>query len=161
MKSKFRPYDILLLSAILTGIVGYLLRGKSALNIHQTDSAFDSWSTLYIWFPVLTLFVLWIIYLLTSSYLTISALKLSHIFLSILLLVIIALSPYILTDQYHGLSGLPRMYLDDGKPSLWKDFSRLNGPGKILLISLILTQVLYLVNLTTGLTRTIRHKNNR
>ena len=156
-----KPYRILILGAILTFIVGQLLIDNSFLDIHLHDKYFVFSSTNYIWFPTVLLLILWILYKTTNKLLYSQQLSWIHILLSTFLASFFAISPYVLSNSYEGLAGMPRRYLDFEESSITSFFRKMNKTEIIIFSILIFGQLLYLVNLTLGLLRKPIRENNR
>ena len=159
MKLKQRPYKLFLWAAFLLIISG-LFCFNTSVDIHLYDTYFVFPLSFIIWVPAVISFAFWIIYLLTKQFLFSKKLMWIHIILTLLLSLFLMTLPYISTYSDGGLIGSPRRYYDYGE---WNRFKILSNPTNTAVITfaiLLLSQLVYFINLIVGLIKRVGRQNN-
>ena len=160
VRLKQSPYNLLLLTSILLFIVG-LFSSNSAMDIHMHDTYFVFPLTYFIWTPSIILFIFWLLYLLTKKNLYSIKLTWTHIILTIATCVFILTLPFLLTNSYEGLAGMPRRYYDIGQSKTYQFFGKLTKTVIVTAFILALGQLTYLLNLFLGVSKRVGGQNNR
>ena len=160
LRIKQRPYNLLLLAAILFFVAG-LFSFNSAISIHIYDTYFISPLSYFIWTPSIVLLFFWLIYLTTKNILFSKRLMWIHVFLTILACIFILTFPYFLTNSYAGLAGMPRRYFDIGQSKTYQFFGELGKTGVVLVVILALGQLTFLANFFLGLYKYETGRSNR
>jgi len=148
-KFKERPYNLLLLTAILLFIAG-LFSGNFPIDILLHDTYFVLPITYLLWFPSFVLAFFWLLYLLTKRFLFSKVLMWTHITLTIICSVFIHVIPYLSVYSSAGLAGAPRRYYDNDISNKYRVFNNMNTIILLTLIVLLLGQLIYFVNLIIG-----------
>jgi len=149
-KFKEKPYNLLLLTAILLFIAG-LFSGNFPIDILLHDTYFVLPITYLLWFPSLVLAFFWLLYLLTKRFLFSKVLTWTHIILTITCSVFIHVIPYLSAYSSAGLAGAPRRYYDNGIFNKYKVFSNMNTIILLTFLILVLGQLIYFINLIIGI----------
>jgi heme/copper-type cytochrome/quinol oxidase subunit 1 len=97
----------------------------------------------------------------TKNILYSKALTWTHIILTIAGCIFILTLPYLLTNSYEGLAGIPRRYYDIDQSKTYQFFGKLTTTAVIFAFILVIGQLTYLVNLVMGLTKRVGRQNNR
>jgi cytochrome c oxidase subunit 1 len=106
-----RPYNLLLISAILFFITG-LLSFNTSMDIHFHDTYIIFSSTYFLWILAIMLFLFWMLYMATKSFLYSKKLSWTHICFTILSSLFLFVLPIFIPNSYNGLAGMPRRYYD-------------------------------------------------
>ncbi len=160
MRLKQRPYNLLLLTAILLFIGGQFSL-STPIDFHLHDTYFVFPLTYIIWFPTIILFIFWLLYLATKRFLFSQGLMWTHIILTVITSIFILILPYLGTYSYGGLGGMPRRYYDYGEFNIFKIFSNWTNIVVSAFFVLITGQLIYFINLFTGLYKHAAGHNNR
>ena len=153
-KFKERPYNLLLLTAILLFIVA-LFSFNVPVDIHFPDTYYIVPLALLIWLPTIILVLFWLLYLLTKRFLFFKILTWIHIILTIIFSILILILPFVFTTSFTVI-GTPRPYYD------FNGLHRGNITEMIPLILLILLlgQATYFVNLLVGIIKKVGRQNS-
>lgn len=157
---KQRPYNLLLLIAILLFIAG-LFSFNTLIDIHLHDTYVVFPLSFLVWLPAIILFVFWFIYLVTKQFLFSKKLMWTHIILTIITSLSLLTLPYLTTYSSEGVPGMPRRYYDYGEFNRLKIWSNLTNLAVITFVILLLGQLTYFINLFVGLYKRVDRQNNR
>jgi heme/copper-type cytochrome/quinol oxidase subunit 1 len=160
LRLKQRPYNLLLLTAILLFIVG-LFCFNYEMVIGLYNSLYVIRLAYFIWIPTGILFIFWIVYLATKHILFSKPLIWAHIIFTMIGCFLMLTLPYFTTNVYAGLAGVPRRYYDIGLSKTFIIFGQLTKSGAFLLFISLIGQLTYLCNLFIGLYRRTSRQNNR
>ena len=142
---------------IIIGTLTY----KSTIDIHLYDTYYILPLTVLTWVPTLILVLSWLAYLATKSYLQSKRLTWTHVILTILISLLIVASPYLSGYSNAGGAGAPRRYYDHGALNRLHIFYNLSDIIVLLAMALFLGQILYFINLGTGIFFRVIRQNNR
>ena len=152
---KERPYNLLLFTAILLFIGGFLAN-HITIDIHLHDSYFIFSLQFLIWSAALILLAFWLLYLGTNQILFSPALSWIHIVLTIAAAIFIFALPYFFSSTSGTEGSINKQYID------YKNFDKINllGHPTNMLVNafafLLLFQLLYFVNFFMGFFRRMR-----
>jgi len=138
---------------LLTGILliatsFFILKGNNTVDLHYHDTYFVIAHTHVFWLLAIGAFVLWTIYLLTEKRLYSKTLSWLHITITILMLLMLAISLYLKQGQSELT---PRRYSEYGD---WDSFMNLTRYDKILFIAIafiLIAQLFFVFNFIIGL----------
>ena len=127
--------------------------------MHDTHFVFPL--TYFIWTPSVILLIFWFIYLSTKNILFSKALTWTHILLTIVSCIFILTLPYLLTNSYKGLAGMPRRYNDIGQSKTYQFFGEMTKTAVAIAFVLAVGQLTFLAHFFIGLSRRLHRQNNR
>jgi len=157
MNFKQKPYQLLLIAAVLLFICG-LLAIKGPFGFRFYDIYFIFPLTFLFWIPSATLFAFWILYLSTNRFLFSKKLMWAHILLTILTCLCLLTFPHF--SSYYGSIKM-RRYLDVGQSNTFIIIDYLKNIAVKTLPIIILAQLTFLTNLVAGLYNPAGGQNNR
>jgi len=149
MRIVQRPYNLLLLTGILLVVTSFfLLDGNTSINLQFYDTYYVIAHAHVFWLLAVESLIFWVIYLLTEKLLYSKTLSWLHIIITILTLLILAVSFYI--KQRQSTLTLRGYYDFSDRDS----FMKLEKYDRILFISIgfiLIRQLLYIFNFSIGL----------
>jgi predicted neutral ceramidase superfamily lipid hydrolase len=160
MQFRQKPYNLFLLAAALIVILG-LLTYKSTIDINVSDTYYILPLTILTWIPTMMLLLFWVLYSVTKAYLWSKWLTWTHVVLTIIISLVMVTSPYLSGYSYSGVPGAPRRYYDHGELNRLHVFHNLSDIVVLAALILIGGQLLYFVNLFTGIFIRRVRQNNR
>ena len=126
---------------------------NTAIIINMYNTYFVFKLAYFIWIPSIILLIFWILYLVTVKNLYSKALTWAHIFFTITGCFYILTFPYLLTNSYEGLAGMPRRYYDIGQEKTYQFFCTLSKTAVAIAFILALGQITYCLNFFIGLSK--------
>ncbi len=159
LKLKRYPYRLLLLTAILLFIVGFIDLGTISY-IHLYDTFIITSISYLIWLAAIASLVLWSLYLVVKRHLYSPLLTWSHVILTTILLILFSIFQFLFGEMLNGLTDTPRRYYDYQSFSFYsfENYTRLLST--IILITLS-SQSLFVINIVGGFLKRGRQQNNR
>ena len=152
---KQKPYNLLLLTGLILVLTSFFLKQNNSVDIHLHDTYFVIGHTHVFWFLAITAIFVWTLYLLTNKILYSKALIWTHIIITILTLLLFALS---LSFGDSFMNSTPRRNYNY---SNWNSFDNYTAFTKAIGISisiLLFGQVIYVINLIGGLIKRLTNR---
>ena len=149
MLLKHKPYHLLLLSVVILFIAALLTK-----IFHIEFPSQDSYHAFpfihFFWLTAITLIVNWVFYLLTLRLLPSKVLMWAHIVVTISSFIFIYAYPHLSSGFSEGPAGMPRRYYDYSELNFFELFSFFSNSIKIAFGVLIIGQMVYFLNLFSG-----------
>ncbi|MEO6330832.1 MAG: hypothetical protein ABIO55_17990 [Ginsengibacter sp.] len=149
-KYKERPYNLLLLTAVLILIASFFAFDKT-LDIHLHDTYFIITMAHSFWIIIILLLIFWTLYLLTKRFLFSKILTWLNVILIVATSVFLVTISFYSNNYYNGLAGMPRRYYDYRS---WNNFGFYDNLTKGVLVTILLLVLglsIFIVNLIMGL----------
>ncbi len=159
-KFKERPYNLLLLTAVLILIASFFAFDQT-FDIHLHDTYFIITTTHSFWVIIILLLIFWTLYLLTKRFLFSKVLTWLNVVILVATSVFLVVISFYSNSYYNGLAGMPRRYYDYNS---WDTFILYNNMTKGVLVTillLILGQIIFIVNIVIGLFKKYTGHNSR
>lgn len=156
MKIKQKPYHLLLLTGLVSVLTSFfVLNQNNLVDIHLHDTYFVIAHTHIFWFlTVLALFV-WTLYLLTNKILYSKTLIWTHVIVTILTLLLVALTLFF-GESF--MNPTPRRYYDYSNWNSFNNYTEFTKAIGITIFVLLFGQVIFIINLIAGL---LKKQTNR
>jgi cytochrome c oxidase subunit I len=146
---KQKPYNLLLLTGLIFVLASFfVLNQNNSVDIHLHDTYFVIAHAHIFWLLAILALLVWTLYLAANKFLFSKALTWAHVIVTILTLILFALTLYV-GDSLSNLK--PRRYYDY---SSWNSFGAYGKYTKaigITLSILISGQIIFLINFIAGL----------
>lgn len=140
-----KPYSLLIFMALLLFVSSFIVSDRT-VDIHLYDTYFVFDFAFVFWSLSLILFIYWLIYIVTKQVLYSRFLSWTHIATTILAVVVIVTSS--IWGEYVSMPVKGSISFQD-----FKRYQRVSNIITLNILSLILSQILYIVNLVVGLVR--------
>lgn len=147
---KERPYNVLLLAAILILIASFFTSVQT-IDIYIYDTIFVITIKHLFWIIITLLLMLWALYSLTKRFLFSKLLIWIHVMLSIIISLYLVSALFFAQNSNKGLAGIPRRYYDNETWIMIKYYSNLTEGVALALFILIAGVLIYIINLIVGL----------
>ena len=156
MKIKQKPYHLLLLTGLVSVLTSFfVLNQNNLVDIHLHDTYFVIAHTHIFWFlTVLALFVM-TLYLLTNKILYSKTLIWTHVIVTILTLLLVALTLFF-GESF--MNPTPRRYYDYSNWNSFNNYTEFTKAIGITIFVLLFGQVIFIINLIAGL---LKKQTNR
>ena len=148
-KYSFKPYDLLLFTAILLWI-GSWLPSDRTLDIHLHDTYYVIAEKHLLWALSVVLLVLWVLYKLLAQVLYSKVLTWLHVLLTVPAFLLIAASVFFQPEARAGYSDW----------SSFDSFQRYNNIISLIIMVCILCQPVVILNVTLGVIGWLRKKRD-
>jgi cytochrome c oxidase subunit 1 len=146
---KQKPYNLLLWTGLILVLTSFfILKQNNSVDIHLHDTYFVIAHTHVFWLLAMLALFVWTLYLLTNRILYSKALTWTHVIVTILTLLLFALTLFF-GDSF--MNPTPRRYYDY---SIWNSFDNYTTFTKaigITIFVLLLGQFIFVINLIAGL----------
>lgn len=147
---KDRPYNLLLLTALIILIVTFFSSGQT-MDIHLHDTMFVIAIEHFFKALIILLLLFWTLHFATSRFLFSKALIWIHVIVSSACSLFLALATLYVTDNPNGLSGIPRRYIDNEDWQMARYHDYLDEGLTLAVLLLIAGFLIYFINLIMGL----------
>ena len=146
---KLRPFDLLLIVAILVIVAGLPLFGSS-IDVYLFDTYFVPSMKFLTWILFFSMVIPWLIYSLTKHFSLLKFLVWIHVFLSIICAIFILVIPYFFQFSDVGVAGAPRRYIDYDSFSDYQTLGNMAPAIKIMVVLELIAQSVFIVNIIIG-----------
>lgn len=157
---KERPYNLLLLTAILILIASFFTSGQ-ILDIHLHDTMFVITIEYVFGLLIILLLLFWILHWATRRFLFSKALIWIHVIASALSSLFLAVALLYAEDRNKELAGMPRRYIDKEDWQMAGNPDYLRDGMTIAVLLLIAGFLIYFINLIMGLVKKLIMSTNR
>jgi hypothetical protein len=155
---KERPYNLLLLTAILILIASFFTSGQ-ILDIHLHDTMFVITIEYVFGAIIILLLLFWVFHLATKRLLFSKTLMWIHVIISAAASLFLVVFLYV-EDRNKELAGMPRRYLDSKDWQMTRQHDYLAEGMTIAVLLLIAGFLIYFINLIMGLVKKLIMSTN-
>ncbi|MBS0647577.1 MAG: cbb3-type cytochrome c oxidase subunit I [Verrucomicrobia bacterium] len=146
---KQKPYNLLLWTGLVLVLTSFfILKQSNSVDIHLHDTYFVIAHTHVFWLLAILAFFVWTLYLLTNKILYSKALTWTHVIITILTLLLFALTLFF-SDSF--MNTTPRRYYDYSSWGSFDSYTTLTKALGITIFALLFGQFIFVINLIAGL----------
>lgn len=149
MQIKQKPYNLLLLTGLVFVLTSFfVLKQSNSVDIHLHDTYFVIAYTHIFWLLAVLALMVWTLYLLTNKILYSKALTWTHIIITILTLLLFALTLFF-GDSL--MNPTPRRYYDYSSWNSIDNYTTFTKAISITIFVLLFGQFIFVINFIAGL----------
>ena len=153
---KQKPYNLLLWTGLVLVLTSFpILKQNNSFDINLHDTYFVIAHTHVFWLLAIMALFVWTLYLLTNKILYSRALTWTHVIITILTLLLFALSLFF-GDSFMNLT--PRRYYDYSNWNSFDNYTTFTKPIGISIFVLLLGQFIFVINFITGLIKRLTNR---
>ena len=133
----------------------FVLTGNTTVDLHLHDTYFVIADSHFFWLLAILAVVVWTIYLLTSKLLYSKALTWIHVVITLLTILLFALTPFFGNNLINPTSG---GYYDYNIWSSFDSYTRFFKTVTITILVLLFGQIIFVINLIAGLFKRLTNR---